>query len=77
MLRQCFDETGLPGGILQGPAKPPDRIVHAMLELDNGAIRPKPPAEFVASDYIARSLQQETENLDRLIGNTHPNVAFA
>jgi hypothetical protein len=51
--------------------------VQAVLEVDEGALWPETMAELVAGDDIARAIEHETKNLERLILKAHSSRAFA
>ena len=54
-----------------------DGGVQAVLEIDEGALWPETMAELVAGDDVARAIEHETKNLERLILKTHSSRALA
>src|SRR5579862_9851576 len=61
-----FDETRLVGGIPQGIANLADRLVEAMVKI-NDRVRPKVLAHFLACDHLPGPLQQHREQAKRLL----------
>ena len=54
-----------------------DGGVQAVLEIDEGALWPETMAELVAGDDVARALEHETKNLERLILKAHSSRTLA
>jgi hypothetical protein len=67
--RQRLDELRGLGRVAEGIAQSPHGRVQAMLEVDERICRPQPIPERLASDELARLLEQRLEDLDRLVGN--------
>ena len=65
--RQRLDEARRLGRIAQRVAQPVDHGVQAVVEVDERATRPEPLAQLFTRDQVARSLQQQREDLERLL----------
>ena len=62
-----LDELGCVGRVAQGIAQALDRRIQPALEVHIGVGRPKPLAQLVARDQLAGVLEQEGQNLQRLV----------
>jgi hypothetical protein len=65
------------GIVAERGAQALDGGVHAVLEVDKGAVRPQTMTQLVARDDITRALEHETKNLERLILKAHQPRAVA
>jgi hypothetical protein len=74
---QGLDVTRLVGRITQRLAQPVDRRVDAVLELDNRVVRPEEFLKFAPAHQPAWTLQQQTEDLKRLLLQTDAEAALA
>ena len=51
-----------------------DRGIQAVLEIDKSSVGPKLPKQLFALDHLARSFQQQSQNLQRLSSQRHARV---
>ena len=75
--RHRLDEPRLVGIVAERSAQALDGGVQAVLEVDEGAVRPETMTQLVARDDFARALEHEPENLERLILKAHQPRAVA
>ncbi|MCL4487832.1 MAG: hypothetical protein M1570_06840 [Chloroflexi bacterium] len=74
---QCLDVTGMLGRVAEGVPEPGYRSVQIIIKLDENALRPEAMAQFVAADYFPDSFQQNSKDLERLIGQLQFDSALA
>jgi hypothetical protein len=55
------------GVVAQRAVQLQDRAADAVLELDNGLVRPERFPDLVVGDHVPRALQQEHQHLKRLV----------
>src|SRR6188472_957178 len=61
-----LDERRPVGIVAEGRSHAFDGGVEAVLEVDEGAVRPETVAQFVSSDEVSRTLEQGAQDLERL-----------
>ena len=67
MARQRFDVTRFVGGVIQGIPKPANGGIQPSVKINKCAFRPQLHAQLVAGYEFAGALQQQLQNLKRLI----------
>jgi len=75
--RQRLDETRALRIVVQCGAKPFDRGIQSVLEVDKGAVRPELLAQLLAGDHEARLLKQALQDFERLALETDPDAVLA
>jgi hypothetical protein len=69
--RHRLDERRLVRIVTKRRAQTFDRRVETVFEIDERAFRPQTLTQLVARDHVAGPLQQETQNLERLLLQPH------
>src|SRR5439155_12751581 len=75
--RQSLDISGMIGRVAQCQAKTVNGGIDAALEIDEGVLRPKAAAQFIARHHAARIFEQCTEDLPRLGLKADTNALLA
>lgn len=75
--RDCLDVTWMVGRIEQDFTDPHHGIVQPVIEVNKCVALPKPGAKFLASHYLARALQQQGQDLERLLRQLHTEAVLA
>src|ERR1700730_17739841 len=65
------------GAVAERVPEPADRSIETVVEIDKRVCRPQTGPELVASDDLARSFQQESENLEGLFLKPYPGSITA
>ena len=78
--RQRLDEPRVVRIVAERGAQALHRRVQAVLEVDEGAVRPQPLAQLLARDDVAGALEHQPEDLERLLlqadaGRARPQLA--
>jgi hypothetical protein len=73
-LGHGFNKTRSIGDIPKGFPQPFDGVVQAVIEVDKGVGGPKALPQFFAVHHVARMLQQELQDLQRLLLQLHPDA---
>ena len=63
----CVDITRFVSRVLQCISQPPDRRVDPVIELDDGVGGPEPLLNLLAQNDLARTFQQNAQELKRLL----------
>src|SRR5438105_4913127 len=75
--RESLDISGMIGRVAQCQAKTVDGGIDAALEIDEGILRPKPAAQFIARNHVAWILEQRTKHLPGLGLKADTNALLA
>jgi hypothetical protein len=75
--RQRFNAARPLGGVTEHLAKPRNRIVQAMVEIDKSVGGPNLRSQLLASDHIAGALEKNGQNLQRLTLQPQSDPVFA
>ena len=68
---QRLDEPRLRRVVAEDGPQPLHDRVDAVLEVDRGAVRPQPLADVLAGDDVARAIEHQREELERLLLQPH------
>ena len=63
--------------IAQSLAEFVDRLVDTLVEVDEGVVRPQPGAQFFPGDQFAGSVDQRTQDIERLALQLDAGPVFA
>jgi hypothetical protein len=66
-LRHGFDEARILGRIVQCFAKPVNRLVQRLIEIDEGVVAPQLLAQFFSAHDLAGALQQDGQHAEGLL----------
>jgi hypothetical protein len=72
-----LDIARIIGRISQGVPQSPYRGVDAMVELDNGLVRPEALPNLLARDYFAGRFEKHLQDLEGLLLESNPVSLFA
>ena len=71
------DEARTLGVVAEDGAQPFDGRVQTVLEVDEGSFRPQAVAELVARQQLARMLEHQREQRERLLLQAKPHAVLA
>jgi len=73
----CFDVTGLIGGVAEGGAEAIDGGAEAVVELDKGVVAPDALAQLVARDDLAGVFEEGEQDFEGLILQLDAHTVFS
>ena len=74
MTGKGLDEAGGLSGVVERVPQPAHRGIEALLEVDESIGRPQPLPQLVARHHLAGMLQEQEENLKRLLLEADPGA---
>lgn len=74
--RDGLDERRIVGRITQGRPELPDRHVHGVVKVPKALFRPDARLQLLARDQIPRPLQQDLQDLERLVLELDPTAGL-
>jgi len=75
--RYGLDKTGAIGGVPKDFSQAHHRIVNTMVEVNEGIALPESIPQLLPGDDLPGSLQEHSQNLERLFGKLDAKAAFA